>query len=158
VPYSIIGRVLAIDKGTVRLHFNKIVKNAGMQAPNGRPPILSHAQQDQLFHAIAEVNANGSSSTLADITSSVQPNFQVNIDKETLSDMIGRDPRLNTYPVISMDAKRVAITPEQIQNLVCEGFRITEGVSTHFVFNLEEMGNQESADRKNATCRVPSSH
>jgi hypothetical protein len=57
-----------------------------------------------------------------------------------------------------MAAKRVAVTPEQIQNFFCEGFRIIEGAPAHFVFNMDEMGYQEWADRKNATCVVPSSH
>jgi transposase len=88
VPSSIIGRVFGIDKGIVKRHFKKFAKNADMQALNGRPPILTHAQQDQLFQAIAEAYTSGTPSTLADITSYVQRNFQVNIEKGTLSHMI----------------------------------------------------------------------
>jgi hypothetical protein len=116
-----IGRVLGIDKGTVKRHFTKIVKNADTQALNGPPPILTPAQQDQLFQAIAEAYTSGIPYTLADITSYVQRNFQVNIEKGTLSHMIDRDPRLKTCPGIPMDAKRVAVTPEQIQNFFVRG-------------------------------------
>jgi hypothetical protein len=70
-----------------------------------------------LFHAVAEASDNGTPSALADIKADIRHHFHVSIEKDTLSHMIDRDPRVRPCPGIPMEAKRVAVTPDQIADL-----------------------------------------
>jgi hypothetical protein len=72
--------------------------------------------------------------------------------------MIERDPRFKTYPGVSMEAARVAVTSEQMDNFFQEAFRIIESVPTHFIFHMDEMGHLEWSDRKAMMCGVPRVH
>jgi hypothetical protein len=57
-----------------------------------------------------------------------------------------------------MEAMRVAVSSEQIEEFFGEAFRIIQGVPAHFIFNMDEMGHQEWADRQEMVCVVPSFH
>jgi hypothetical protein len=57
-----------------------------------------------------------------------------------------------------MEATKVAVTSEQIENFFREASRIIEGVPAYFIFNMDEMGHQEWADRKEIICVVPKFH
>jgi hypothetical protein len=108
-----------------------------------------------LFNAIAEAYRNGIPFTLAKTSAHVQLNFRILMEKGTLSHIIERDRRVRTCLGIPMDAKRVAVTLEQVQNVFCEGLRIVERILSQ---KMDEIGRQEWADRKNAVCIVPTSH
>jgi hypothetical protein len=57
-----------------------------------------------------------------------------------------------------MEARRTEVTPEQIRQFFADSFRIIEGVPSHFIFNMDEMGHQEWADRQEIVCVVPVEH
>jgi hypothetical protein len=57
-----------------------------------------------------------------------------------------------------MDTKRTEVTSEQIQEFFADAFRIIESVPSHFIFNMDEMGHQEWADRKEVPCLILTEH
>jgi hypothetical protein len=58
VPYSVIGRLLSLDKGLVRRQFKWGLAHPHGPGQNGRPPLLSPQHKDQLFEAILMVYIN----------------------------------------------------------------------------------------------------
>jgi hypothetical protein len=90
----------------------------------------------------------------ADIVST----FYAVLGKSTLGHLIGQDPPLKTCRGIPIEGKRAELTPEEIRDFFTEGFRIIEGVSSHFFFNMGEVGHQEWADRQEITCMVSIEH
>jgi hypothetical protein len=157
IPYSLIGRILGTDKKTVKRHFQKHSKRPN-GASNGRPPILTPLQMDELFESVADAYRNSKPWTIAQLRLYIERVFQISLEKSTLHHMVERDPRLKTCRGIPMEDSRVAGTSEQITEFFREGFEILQGVPAHFVFNMDEMGHQQWADRKEITCVVPSQH
>jgi hypothetical protein len=50
------------------------------------------------------------------------------------------------------------VTTEAISAFVQHAMEVTDGVPAHFVFNLDEMGHQDWADRTEKTRLVPADH
>jgi hypothetical protein len=157
VPYSLIGRVLGADKKTVKRHFKQHSKFPN-GARNGRPPILTSAQMDELFEFIAEGYRQRSPWTIRQVKEFIARTFHVSLEKTTLGHLLERDPRFRTCPGVPMEDLRIAVTPQQIENFFREAFSVIEGVPAHFIFNMDEMGHQEWADRKQVVCVIPSFH
>jgi hypothetical protein len=63
------------------------------------------------------------------------------LEKSTLCHLIGWDPCLKICRGVTIEAKRVEVTPEEIRDVFAEGLRIIEGVPTRLVFNMDEMGH-----------------
>jgi hypothetical protein len=57
-----------------------------------------------------------------------------------------------------MEDKRTEVTAEQIAAYFQLAASLIDGVPAHFVFNMDEMGHQEWADRQTRTCFVPVYH
>jgi hypothetical protein len=57
-----------------------------------------------------------------------------------------------------MEDKRIHVTIEQIQEYFQHAAAVLDGVPAHFVFNMDEMGHQDWADRQTKTCYVPVYH
>jgi hypothetical protein len=57
-----------------------------------------------------------------------------------------------------MEEKRLEVTPEEIAEYFQRASEALDGVPAHFVFNMDEMGHQEWADKQTRTCYVPSEH
>jgi hypothetical protein len=57
-----------------------------------------------------------------------------------------------------MEEKRFQVTAEDIAAYFNRFAEVVEGVSAHFVDNMNEMRYQESADRQEKMCYVPASH
>jgi hypothetical protein len=112
----------------------------------------------ELFEAVAEAYRNMTPWTISQLRVFVEHVFHISLEQSTLAHMIERNPRLKTYPGVSMEAARVAVTSEQIDNFFQEAFRITESVPAHFIFHLDETGHQKWADRKAIPCGVPPFH
>jgi hypothetical protein len=50
------------------------------------------------------------------------------------------------------------VTTEAILAFFQHAMKVTDGVPTHFVFNMDEMGHQDWADRTEKTCLVLADH
>lgn len=158
VPYSLIGRILGVNKGTIQRHFKQCARHADAPPANGRPPLLNPAEQAAVCDFVADAYRRRSPCVLAELKAHIVSTFHVVLEKSTLCHIIGRDPRLKTCRGIPIEAKRAEVTPEQIRNFFAEALTIAEGVPSHFVFNMDEMGHQEWADRKEIICVVPIDH
>jgi hypothetical protein len=57
-----------------------------------------------------------------------------------------------------MEDKRTEVTKEQILDFFRNPIEARDGVPSHFLFNMDEMGHQNWADRAEQVCVVPVSH
>jgi hypothetical protein len=158
IPYSMIGRILDLDKGTVQRHFRKAIAHMADLPQNGRPPIISHEEQEQLITAIQEAYDARRPMTIGEVHYYIETRFHKSIDRNTLMHMLRREPRLRSCHGIPMEEARVDVTAEVIWDFFRRAMEVVEGVPAHFVFNMDEMGHQDWADRKVVTCIVPASH
>jgi hypothetical protein len=54
-----------------------------------------------------------------------------------------------------MEQKQPEVIPQQITEQMHNLIELMKGVSAHFVFNMDEIGHQDSADRQREICFVP---
>jgi hypothetical protein len=80
------------------------------------------------------------------------------LDKNTVYHILARDPRIRSCRGVPMEEKRLEVTPEEIAEYFRRASEALDGVPAHFVFNMDEMGHQEWADKQTRTCFVPSEH
>jgi hypothetical protein len=95
---------------------------------------------------------------MTDISAYIAGNFHVDAIKQTIHNFLKRDLRVKSCRGIPMEDKRVEVTQEQILQFFTEAIERIEGVPSHFVFNMDEMGHAEWADRTEKVCMGPSTH
>jgi hypothetical protein len=57
-----------------------------------------------------------------------------------------------------MEESRLAVSPDDIEAYFHRLVAIPDETPAHFVFNVDEMGYQEWADREEKTCYAPSEY
>jgi hypothetical protein len=154
VPYSIIGQVLGLNRGTVYDHWKKF-KRQRISHPRGRPSILTAEQLTTLINFLMSSFQKNEPVTITEARRFVKDQFDIDIIPNTLHHVIARDGRVKSVPASPMEDTRMAVTMEQIQTYFQELDQALSGVPAHFVFNLDEMGHQSWADAKTKICYVP---
>jgi hypothetical protein len=67
-------------------------------------------------------------------------------------------PIVKTWRGVPMEESRLAVSPDDIEAYFHRLVAIVDGPPAHFVFNVDEMGDQEWADREEKPCYVRSEH
>jgi hypothetical protein len=158
VPYSVIGRILGIDKGLARRQFKWVIAYSNGPAPNGRPSILSQEQCNPLIKAISQVYATRVPWTIVDVNAHIEEHFRVHLTKHTIHELLKRDARVMSCRGIPIEDRRTEVTSEEISDFFRRAIETIDGVPSHFVFNMDEMGHQDWANRAEQVCVVPSTH
>jgi hypothetical protein len=158
VPLSLIGRLFNVSKGTIRWHYKTYLAQAERQRSNGRPSILSAEERDDLIGCIAAGYANNRAWTMRDIVGHISDRYGKKMDANSIRHMLDRDPRVKSCTGVPMEEKRLQVTAEDITAYFHRLAEVLDGVPAHFVFNMDEMGHQEWADRQEQVCYVPSAH
>jgi hypothetical protein len=66
-PYSLIGRILNANKGTVKRYYKQYLRHPESPRPNGRPPILNPAEQGQIVDIVAAAYRRRSPCTVSEL-------------------------------------------------------------------------------------------
>jgi hypothetical protein len=156
VPLSVIGRLFQVSKNTIRDHVKNYKKYGDEEGKSGRRPILPPEAHEQLIQYILESQAVGHPRTMGEIREYIEATWEVEIDRDTVWRSLARDPRIKSCDARPMEDKRLAVTDEQIEEHFHKLVNLVSGVPAHFVFNMDEMGHQDWADRQTNTCYVSS--
>jgi hypothetical protein len=157
-PYSVIGALFAVNKGTIRKQVQKFKDGMQLSAVIGRPSIFAEDQLEHVKRKIIEQYDAKCPMSIAGIGKFISSEFGLNILPNTLHHILARDPTIKSCKATAMDAKRTEVTAEQIQAHFATLFATLSGAPAHFVFNMDEMGHQEWADAPDNGCVVPISH
>jgi hypothetical protein len=156
VPSSIIGRILAIDKGLVKRQFKWVIAHPNRPSPNGRPSIRSQEQRNQFIEAISHAYATRVPWTIADVNAYIEEHFRVHLAKQTIHELLKLDARVKSCRRVPMEDGRTEVTFKEISDVFRRVIEIIDGVGSHFVFSMDETGHQDWADRAEQVCAVPS--
>jgi hypothetical protein len=151
----VIGSLLSLDKGLVRRQFKWGIAHPHGPGPNGRPPLLSPQQKDQFFEAISMTYINRIPWTLADVSAYIVSRFFIQLNRQTMHEILKRDSRLKSCRGIPMEDKRTEVTEDAILDFFRRAIEATDGVPSYSAFNMDEMGHQDWADRGEQISVVP---
>jgi hypothetical protein len=158
IPYSFIGKILGIDKGTVKDHYKCYATLAAELGYIGRRPLVSDEHCEPFIKRIEEEYHQGTPWTIADILEFIQERSPRPVDKNNLCHWLQRQPQIKSCRGVPMEDYRLAISPEAIADYLRNAIALTDGLPVHFIFNADEMGHQEWVDRHEQTCFVPGFH
>ena len=134
------------------IHQGKIFKR-------GRKSILTMDQQNQLFSEIEKrYREKKGINSYAHLKSYVYDKFNILIDKNTLKSIILRSKKFKIVIGRPMEKARNEVDPNEIQAYFKKASGIVNEISIHLIFNMDEVGFQEWADRKEVKVFVPIEH
>jgi hypothetical protein len=158
VPYSVLGDLFNVNKGTVRKQVLKYQDRLQTTLSTGRPTLLNEAQIAHLRQEIIDQYEKRSPKSISELVQFIRTEFGIPILPNTLHHILARDPMIKSCTAIPIETKRAEVTVEQIQEHFERLSANLSGVPAHFVFNIDEMGHQEWADATQKVCFVPVSH
>jgi hypothetical protein len=85
--------------------------------------------------------------TLADISRYTTGQFFIQMSWQTIHEFLKRDSQLKSCRGLPIEDQRTEVTKDIILEFFRRAVGIIDGVSSHFVVNIDEMGNQDWADR-----------
>jgi hypothetical protein len=123
------------------------VANVGIISCTVLPLLIAWIGQRWLEHQPA---------TFKQIRESIFDTWAIGIIQDTLTHIIGRIPELRSCKALPMEVARMHVPDEKI----CNWFRLlmdlVQDVACCLVYNVNELGHEEYADRKEKQCVVPS--
>jgi transposase len=72
VPYSLIGKILELDKRTVKYHYKWYETVGPLASRNGSPPLVAEERREELIQRIEEADQRGIPWTIGEILEFVQ--------------------------------------------------------------------------------------
>jgi hypothetical protein len=109
-----------------------------------------------MTEAIIQSYRMGQPLSLSSIQKIVLARWDIPILKDTLYHILARDGRIRCVSGLPMEEKRIEVTSEQIRDYFANLTSLISGAPCQFVFNFDEMGHQEWADRGPMRCYIPS--
>ena len=160
VSYERIGKVFNENKYAVRHQHNKYLYGKNT---NGRPSKLNDEQIQKVIQKIYSYHTNPGFSIypgFGDIEEFIFNEFNIQIKRDTLRHIINLKLSNIFKTVIGkpMDSKRIEanfISIDMNLNVLSE---LIEGVPINFVFNIDEVGNQDFADAEIKTLIAPAGY
>jgi hypothetical protein len=105
-------------------------------------------EQEDLVSRIDERYANYHPMTIQDIAQNITERYRTTMDANSIRHMLVRDPLDKPCNGLPMEERRLQTTAESIAAHFERLNEVIDGVSAHFVYNMDEMGHQELADRQ----------
>jgi hypothetical protein len=158
VSFAKIGLIFGVNGGTISNQMDRFIEHGGEQGDIGRPKLLSRGQREEIFDLIIARYNKSNPLTMGEIVNHIAETYKVEIDRTTLAHIMSEDGRIKACTAVPMEDKRLEVTQEQIADYFAVLDRDVQGKPAHFVFNMDEMGHQEWADRKQKTVYVPAHH
>jgi hypothetical protein len=153
-----IGRLFNVSKATVRWNYKKYLQQGMKHQLNGRPSILSVSELEDLINKIINSYTINLPWTMHDIVHHITEQYGKTLEVNTIRHVLNRDSQIKTCRGIPMEEKRLQVSQQDIETYFTCLDEIIEGVPAHFIYNMDEMGHQEWADRQEKVCYVPKSH
>jgi hypothetical protein len=152
VSFGQLGKVFKKNKGTVYRAYEKTLTE---RKPNGHPPLLSPTQQQAVQQFIAERWDKGIPPTFDAISNFIDHDLHIVIPIGTVRHLIHNLP--GTKVITGNPMERVEVRPEELVDFYDRLRPVMTGLSSDLVYNLDESGSQEWADRTDIKVVVPNS-
>jgi hypothetical protein len=156
VPFSIIGKLLSVERGTVEDHYRKFLAKANETGMEGRPPLLSDDQVQDLVAAILDGYRNRQPMRVDNIKEYIDSHFHRQISSDSIRHILMRHGAVRSIKGVPMETNRLEVTADEINEYFALLFRTVHGAPAAFVFNMDEMGHHDWADAKKVVCYAPS--
>jgi hypothetical protein len=127
VPYSLIGKLFHLDKGTIRKEWKRFLKAADNVASGGRPPILTAPQVQTIVEQIHMVYEQKNPLVIKDICNFTSGLFTIDVFPNTMRHLLARVTEIKRVTSIPMDNKRVAVSMRDA------GFRLQISLSKRHI-------------------------
>ena len=125
----------------------------------GRKPILSEIQKERLFKEIIKRYEKGDNRiTFHHIKEFIYEEFNIFINSSSLSNLFSNSKKFKTIIGKPMERSRNQIDPQIIEKYFQEAEKKLNDIEHGFLFNMDEVGFQNWADRKNTKVIVPIEH
>jgi hypothetical protein len=155
VPFSVIGHLLSVDKGTVRKHWQQFKAQANLVGHPGRPSLLTPEELDEVVALIINAHYERRPLSGPEIRDLIDRNYQKSLCLDSLYQLLRRDGRVRSCTGTPMEDSRLRVSDESIREYFATLFANVSGAPAHFVFNMDEMGHQTWADAREIMCFVP---
>jgi hypothetical protein len=109
---------------------------------------LTRKEHDDLISFVAEAYANNHALMMHHIVHYLTERCGKAMDASSVRHMHDRDPRAKSCTSLPTEEKCLQVTAENITAYFACLTEATEGVPADFVYDMDEMGDQECADRQ----------
>jgi hypothetical protein len=151
-----IASLFKVSKGTIYDHHKNFLARQNDCGTIGRPPIMNAEQVSDVIAMITKLHYLGRLLCSRDIRQAIRDRWNISIDADAIYHVLRRHEGVRMVLGIPMDEKRLSVTDEDIRTYFGSLVAQVSGVPSHFLFNMDEMGHQDWADRSEVTCYVPS--
>jgi hypothetical protein len=155
VPFAVIGRLLQVDKGTVRNHWQTFKAQENLIRQQGRPSLLTQEELDETVAIIIDAHYERRPLSGPEIRDLIHRKFGKSLRLDTLYQLLKRDGRVKSCAGTPMEDSRLHVTEQAIRDYFATLCANVSGAPAHFVFNMDEMGHQTWADAREIICFVP---
>jgi hypothetical protein len=155
VSFGQLGTLFKRNKGSVYKIYEKTLTE---MKPCGRPPALQPPEQEAVRGFIAERWANGTPPTFDAIADFVGKDLGTVLAIDTVRHIIYHLPGIKVVTGKPMERERVEVKPEELVEFYGRLRSVMTGLPADLVFNLDEAGYEEWADRTDIKVIVPESY
>jgi hypothetical protein len=134
VPYSMFAKVLGVAKVTVRSHCKQHRVSAAFPGSNGGPPILSHAERDDLVQCITTGYAERRPWTITEIKDRIESSHRKRMAVNYIRHVLRRDLCVKACHGVPMEETRLAVSPDDIKADFHRFVGVVDGSPAHFAF------------------------
>jgi hypothetical protein len=152
VPFSVIGRLLGLDKSTVRKEWKLWTMGRTNALSPGRHALLNIEMRAEIASWIEEKWSAHQPATHRQLRLFVSEKWGISILPNTMSHIVRNIPEIRSCVASPMEAERMNVPDEEISAWFRKLQESIDGVPAHFVFNMDEMGHQDYADAKDKVC------
>jgi hypothetical protein len=154
-PLTEVARLFGKNRGTIQRTFEK---SLGDPQSFGRPTILDSSMKRRLFAFVRERYESKHPATYDDLLDFCSDTLEVNILPNTLRHMISESSEVRVVTGVPMEKERVACDPAEVDKFYRAIARAICDAPASLVFNCDEAGFQEWADRRDISVIVPNSY
>ena len=155
-PKSLLQKFFRKNPGSISRYIGNYEKEReGYSFIHGRKSLLSNEQMDILIKEIHERVKFYDNTSLNSLRDFIRNNFNLEIDKYVLRSIIERNKKLKIMRGIPMEKSRLSIGKDIIEKYFSEAEKLINDTPDSLIFNIDEVGYQEWADRKNMKMVVP---
>jgi hypothetical protein len=121
---------------------------------NGRPGLLNDEEIEMIVNWVNSRDVRAGYLTPLDILQKLADEARKFLEHDALTQILRRDGRIRLVEAKPMEEDRMNVTDDQIMSYLDELRTTIDGTRAHFLFNMDEVGHQDWADRGEYHCYV----
>jgi hypothetical protein len=151
-PQTEVARLFGKNRGTIQRTFEKSLEDP---RSIGRPTLLDDSKRERLFAFVRERFASAHPATYEDLLDFCDDKLEVNLLPNTLRHIVLDSKEVRVITGVPMEKERVACDPAEVDRFYEAITRAIANTPASLVFNCDEAGFQEWADKREVSVIVP---